>query len=156
VWLGAPDCYRDRTRVLWSEGEANIARRAAKRSGMSSYPSGIKINNDTIHKAAERLGGVTPYNLIPVANTNSTTSAGAYGHGAGTPLALCRWWTRYICPPGGIVLDPFFGSGTVGVAAVKEGRRCVGIERHPPYAAIAERRAAEAIGAPGLFAGVPA
>jgi 16S rRNA G966 N2-methylase RsmD len=53
-----------------------------------------------------------------------------------------RWWTRYICPPGGIVLDPFAGSGTAGVAALREGRRAVLIERHPPYAEIIRHRLA--------------
>ena len=54
------------------------------------------------------------------------------------------------CPPGGLVLDPFAGSGTTGVAARMLGREFLGIEAREDYAAIArERIAAEA----GLFAG---
>jgi DNA modification methylase len=155
VWFGSGDCWRDQTAVLWSETESNKASRAAKRCRKEYSPSGMVKNQATMRAAAERRGGVTPYNLLPIENNWKPESAGAHGHGAGTPLALCRWWTRYICPPGGLILDPFFGSGTVGVAAVKEGRRCVGVERHPPYAAIAEKRAAGAVGSPGLFAGNP-
>lgn len=43
-------------------------------------------------------------------------------------------------PAGGVVLDPFFGAGTTGVASRRLGRRCVGIELNPDYAQIAEDR----------------
>lgn len=92
--------------------------------------------------AAVGRGGVTPFNVLPFGG-GSSGSAGAHGHGAGTPLALARWWVRYICPPGGTVLDPFSGSGTVALAALKEGRSAIGIERIPSYHAIAQRRIAE-------------
>lgn len=60
------------------------------------------------------------------------------------PLALMRWLVRLVAEPGGLVLDPFAGSGSTGVACVQEGRRFVGIEREAEYLAIAERRLAEA------------
>ena len=84
--------------------------------------------------------GATPFNVLPLANTDSATSAGALGHGAGTPGELCRWWVRYLCPPGGTVCDPFSGSGTVGVAALQQGRCYVGVEQSPEYVAIARQR----------------
>src|SRR5690606_16799194 len=43
----------------------------------------------------------------------------------------------------GIVLDPFFGSGTTGVVAEKHGRQWIGIELNPDYIEIAKRRLAE-------------
>ncbi|MFI9332402.1 DNA-methyltransferase [Kitasatospora sp. NPDC052868] len=45
-----------------------------------------------------------------------------------------------ICPEGGVVLDPFTGSGSTGVAALREGRRFVGVELSPHYAEVAEQR----------------
>ncbi len=45
-------------------------------------------------------------------------------------------------PEGGLVLDPFFGSGTVGETALRLNRSCVGIELNPAYAAIAAKRLA--------------
>lgn len=45
-----------------------------------------------------------------------------------------------VAPPGGLVLDPFAGAGTAGVAALRAGRRYLGIELLPAYAQIAERR----------------
>jgi DNA modification methylase len=58
------------------------------------------------------------------------------------PIALMRWLCRLVTPPGGVVLDPFTGSGTTGCAAVLEGFGFVGIEQDAEYVAIAERRIA--------------
>lgn len=49
------------------------------------------------------------------------------------PLDLMRWLVRLVTPPGGVVLDPFAGSGTTAEACVIEGFRCVLIEREAGY-----------------------
>lgn len=56
------------------------------------------------------------------------------------PLGLLRHIVKLIAPPGGIVLDPFAGSGSSGCAAVLEGRRFVGIEADERVAQIARAR----------------
>ena len=56
------------------------------------------------------------------------------------PTDLMRYLCRLITPPGGVVLDPFMGSGSTGKAALLEGFRFIGIERDPEYLAIAEAR----------------
>jgi len=61
------------------------------------------------------------------------------------PTELMRWLCRLITPPGGVVLDPFMGSGSTGKAAVLEGFGFIGIERDPEYYEIALRRVAAAI-----------
>jgi len=53
---------------------------------------------------------------------------------------LMRWLVRLVTPADGLVLDPFTGSGTTGVAAVMEGFRFVGMEREAEYLAIANAR----------------
>jgi site-specific DNA-methyltransferase (adenine-specific) len=53
-----------------------------------------------------------------------------------------RYLVRLITPPGGLVLDPFTGSGTTGCAAVLEGARFLGLELSPEYAEIARARIA--------------
>lgn len=53
------------------------------------------------------------------------------------PIDLMRWLVRLAVPEGGVVLDPFCGSGTTGAAAVLEGRRFVGIERENQYIDVA-------------------
>lgn len=94
--------------------------------------------------AVDERGGCTPFNLIPISNSDSSGSGGAKGHGAATPLALAAWWTRYLCPEGGVVLDPFGGSGTMGEAALSLGRRVILVERHEPYVPIARATCAAA------------
>jgi len=59
------------------------------------------------------------------------------------PVALMRELVE-ICPPGGVVLDPFQGSGTTGVAALQSGRRYIGVECVSEYHGIACRRLEEA------------
>jgi len=56
------------------------------------------------------------------------------------PLALMRWLVRLVTPPGGIVLDPFCGSGTTGCACAVEGFNFVGIDQDAGYCEIARRR----------------
>jgi len=53
------------------------------------------------------------------------------------PLALMRWLVALVTPPGGVVLDPFAGSASTGVAAVMEERVFLGIERESKYIDIA-------------------
>ena len=53
-----------------------------------------------------------------------------------------------ICPPGGTIFDPFMGSGTTGVAALKTGRRFVGCETVGQYFDVALQRCKEAVNAP--------
>jgi site-specific DNA-methyltransferase (adenine-specific) len=60
-------------------------------------------------------------------------------HVTGKPTRVLQRLVR-ICPRDGIVLDPFAGSGTTGVAALLEGRRFVGVELTEEYCAIARQR----------------
>jgi len=65
------------------------------------------------------------------------------GHPTVKPLALMRYLVRLSkTPTGGVVLDPFMGSGTTGMACVLEGRSFIGIEREAEYMEIAKRRIA--------------
>ena len=56
------------------------------------------------------------------------------------PLALMRYLCRLVTPPGGLILDPFMGSGTTLIAAGQEGFRAVGIEVSEEYCEIARKR----------------
>ncbi len=58
------------------------------------------------------------------------------------PVALMRWLVRLITPPDGLILDPFLGSGTTGIAAALEGFAFIGIEQDADYLEIARRRIA--------------
>ena len=56
------------------------------------------------------------------------------------PLALMRYLIKMVTPPNGVVIDPFMGSGTTGVAALSEKFDFIGIEREESYREIAEKR----------------
>jgi site-specific DNA-methyltransferase (adenine-specific) len=60
------------------------------------------------------------------------------------PTALMRYLCRLVTPPGGVVLDPYMGSGSTGKACALEGFRFIGIEREPEYVEIAKSRIAAA------------
>lgn len=59
------------------------------------------------------------------------------------PTDLMRWLIRLVTPPGGIILDPFGGSGSTGLAARAENVRCILIEREPEYLQIIKDRLAQ-------------
>lgn len=66
----------------------------------------------------------------PVANIHPTVK----------PIELMRWLVRLLAPKGGLVLDPFTGSGSTGAGTVLEGARFIGIEREAAYVPIAKAR----------------
>ena len=69
------------------------------------------------------------------------------------PVDLMRWLVRLVTPPGGLVLDPFAGSGTTGEACIIEGFQSVLIERDPKSAELIMTRLRKPI-QPDLFGGV--
>lgn len=140
VWLGAPDCYRNQEAIRWSPSEAMRQQAKAASWALRCTPSGYSTRAGRIQETVERRGRVTPYNLLPIANSYAKDSAGAYGHGAGTPLELCDWWTRYLVPPQGTALDMFAGTATSGVAAIRQGKYWIGIEKKARYVEIARAR----------------
>jgi len=71
----------------------------------------------------------------------STAERDGATHPTTKPLDLMRWLVRLVTPPvGGVVLDPFAGSGTTLLAARNEGFRAIGIEREAEYAAMCAHR----------------
>ena len=60
------------------------------------------------------------------------------------PLALMRWLVRLVTPPGGVVLEPFAGSGTTVEACLLEGFDCIAIEREADYLPLIQARIARA------------
>lgn len=68
------------------------------------------------------------------------------GHPTVKPLALMRWLCRLVTPPGGLILDPFAGTGSTGIAADREGMRSVLIEQSAAYVGDINYRLAELCG----------
>ena len=69
----------------------------------------------------------------PKAPTDERPIANGIAHPTVKPLDLMRWLIRLVTPPGGLVLEPFAGSGTTAEAAIHEHMRCIAIERETDY-----------------------
>ncbi len=114
----APDCP---VRLLDSGGPSRLfycakATRAEREAGCEQLPTRlVRIYNGRHH----------PPRLVR--NLHPTVK----------PLSLMRWLVRLATPAGGVVLDPFAGSGSTGIAAVLESRMFVGIERDGEYVDVA-------------------
>lgn len=91
---------------------------------------------------AERDAGceALPARDLDLFPNRGTSGPARNPHPSVKPLELMRWLVRLACPESGVVLDPFMGSGSTGVAAALEGRRFCGIERETSYLDIAEAR----------------
>lgn len=87
----------------------------------------------------------------PRAGAGRTSRGRANGHPTVKSVSLMSWLCKLVTPPGGLVLDPFAGSGSTGVAALRNGFRFLGWELNPDYHRVADARIASAKDGP-LFA----
>jgi site-specific DNA-methyltransferase (adenine-specific) len=67
------------------------------------------------------------------APTDERPTANGIAHPTVKPLNLMRWLVRLVTPAGGLVLEPFAGSGTTAEACIHEHMRCIAIERESDY-----------------------
>jgi hypothetical protein len=138
-----------RATVVWDKGEHTGA-------GDLSLP--WKPSFDLVHvggpgwTGTARVGGVIRVNAVAgcVADRND----GKRFHPFEKPVGIMTHFCERA--PGRVILDPFMGSGTTGVAAVQLGRGFVGIELEPEYFSTACRRIREALKSPSLFVPAPA
>jgi site-specific DNA-methyltransferase (adenine-specific) len=102
-------------------------------TGMGSRPTVVSISHPGGHITGER----------------------DIGHPCPKPVLYMDWLVSFASLRGETILDPFMGSGTTGVAAVKSGRKFIGIEIEPKYFDIACRRVSDALSRPDLFISPP-
>ena len=95
------------------------------------------------HEAVDRVEGSR--GLTPRAGAGRSATEVRNYHPTVKPVRLLRWGSRLVTPPGGIVLDPFSGSGSCGIAATLEGLRYIGAELEAEYVDIGRARIAHAI-----------
>jgi site-specific DNA-methyltransferase (adenine-specific) len=123
----------------------------------NAMPESVKARPTRCHEHVFMLTKSEQYFYDPKANEETTvsgakrnrrsvwninTTAAASGHIAAFPKELILPCMLATSRPGDIVLDPFFGSGTVGVAACEYERKYLGVELNPEYVAIACNRLA--------------
>lgn len=115
------------------------------RSGRGSNKYAERVPGQTLQAINRpREAGVaeeelpTHRNKRDVWHINTSSYSGA--HFATFPPQLAETCILAGCPEGGVVLDPFFGSGTTGLAAKRNGRHYIGIEINPAFCKLAEER----------------
>jgi hypothetical protein len=86
---------------------------------------------------------VLPSNVISLALVGKNR-----GHPAVFPVDLPLFFIKLLCPPDGLVVDPFAGSGSTGLAAISQNRRCVLIDNNEVYCKTAQRRLIEEVFVP--------
>ncbi len=110
--------------------------RSAGRTTQGRWPA--NFIHDGSDEAAGLLGDAARFFYCAKANKNDREDGNV--HPTVKPTDLMRYLCRLVTPPGGIVLDPFMGSGSTGKAAMMEGFRFIGIEREAGYVKIAKAR----------------
>lgn len=90
--------------------------------------------------ASKALHDRTPANVMTCEKPSSDEREAAGGHLTPKPVELLQHLIELFTTPGQTVLDSFLGSGSTAVAALRTGRKCIGIEINPEYAAIARQR----------------
>lgn len=122
--------------------------------GLYGTPKGLgRFPANLIHDGSDDVEDVFPKNasrFFYCAKASASERGEGNNHPTVKPQALMQYLCRLVTPPGGVVLDPFAGSGSTLLAALKEGFCFIGIEKEEKYCEIARRRVAEAT--PSLFA----
>lgn len=117
--------------------------RGSVRQGLKEGAASIPIDGNTGSTYSDSGSGsrfFPAFRYQAKAPTSERPKLDGIAHPTVKPLALMRWLVRLVTPPGGLVLDPFLGSGTTAEAALAEGCRCVGIERDADYLRLARAR----------------
>ena len=81
--------------------------------------------------------------VISISTRSNANSSGVNDHPAVYPWQLAEWVGKLVCPPGGTVLDPFSGSASTGVAAIRNGWRYIGIDAAEEYVEMSASRLAQ-------------
>jgi site-specific DNA-methyltransferase (adenine-specific) len=121
-----------KTVLRWGTGAINID---AARGDGKSFPS--NFIHDGSDEPTALLGDAARFFYSPKASKEERQGV---SHPTVKPLNLMAYLCRLVTPPGGIVLDPFMGSGTTIKAAISEGFQAIGIERDPEYFEMAQHR----------------
>jgi DNA modification methylase len=151
---GAPLGSTQRPRRAWESllwygkhGQAFSAPKEAgtltTRIGLSGGRAGAHIGSKQFNANGSKLLGLARVaDIVSISTRLNADSNGLNDHPAPFPPALAEWVGKLICPPGGTILDPFSGSGSTGVAAVRNGWDYIGIDAVSEYVEMSRLRLA--------------
>ena len=115
----------------------NVATGKHYEGGWGAVDNGERSNLDS--------GGASRFFYVPKANKKERPRDGDTAHPTVKPLALMRYLVNLVTPPGGIVLDPFAGSGTTLEAGLMEGFNVCGVEWTEEYLPLIMQRLSKPI-----------
>ena len=115
--------------LIWAARDQRAKRYTFNYDSMKELNEGVQMRSDW---------------LLPLCTGNERLKGddGKKAHPTQKPEALLFRCLMAASNPGDVILDPFFGTGTTGAVARRLGRRFIGLERDPDYAAIARKRIA--------------
>lgn len=119
----------------WSDSDIRVPYKSKPHLGK---PKSLLREPNGEERDFYQRGGALPPNYFTWPKAH--VSDGADKHTAVYPAELPEWFILAGCPLGGIVMDPFAGSGTTGVAANRLGRKAILIERNPAHEATIHER----------------
>lgn len=109
--------------------------------GLGDYIAGVSASGKGIARCKDYIE----------VGTHETHKETYNTHPAQYPEKLVNWLIELLCPPKGVVCDPFAGSGTTLLAAKKKNRPYIGMELNPDYITIANRRLAAVYSSDDMF-----
>lgn len=122
-------------------GVSKSRQHTGRRSGKADETSlGKFAGQELATMGHDDEGGASRFFYCAKASSKERPEVDGVKHPTVKPLSLMRWLVRLVTPPGGLVLDPFAGSGTTLEAAALEGFSCTGIELDPNYAELCRVR----------------
>lgn len=144
---GRPAVGRWPANVALDESQAAALDEQAPKTGAAAKASGptLRGRHDTAVAYGARnglegepafhgdSGGASRFFYVAKAPKSERPVVDGTAHPTVKPLALMRWLCRLVTPPGGVVVDPFAGSGTTLEAAYLEGFEAIGVEMTPEY-----------------------
>jgi DNA modification methylase len=133
---GEKPCFNlDAVRVPYKTALGEIERRKLDKLGRRNTEAGFGRDRTKTYLH----GGADPGNVVAVPQTYNQ-HRGAGGHTAAMPEGLAEFFIKACSPPGGVVIDPFAGSGTTPVVARRLERGAGGLERHHAFVVAAQQR----------------
>ena len=125
----------DAVRVPYKTTASEIERRKLDKLGRRNTSAGFGRDRTTTYLH----GGADPGNVVSVPQTYNQHK-GAGGHTAAMPERLAEFFVKAFSPQGGVVVDPFAGSGTTVAVSRRLGRRAGGMEIHKAFVDAARTR----------------
>jgi len=112
------------------------------RTSKPTYDKGHWGNSKSVESTAlySDSGSAARFFYCPKVSKSERNAGCDNKHPTVKPIDLMRYLCKLITPPGGIVLDPFMGSGSTGCAALLDGFKFIGMELDVEYFKIAESR----------------